>query len=171
VADDDHGGFVDRLAGDRAPPSGEIVSLDGLSLGRHRGVHRYTVGQRRGLGIASPEPYFVVSLDADRSRVVVGRRADVHSQGVVAEDPSWLASPPEIGDRIGVRIRYRHGSSAARVVARDGSGISLRFEEPQLAVAPGQQLAFYDGERVLGAATITAALDEPHDAALESSHG
>jgi tRNA-specific 2-thiouridylase len=171
VADDDHGGFVERFAGDRAPKGGEIVSLDGLRLGRHRGVHRYTVGQRRGLGLSSPEPYFVVSLDAESERVVVGRRADAHSAGVRAGETSWLAPPPEVGDRVGVRIRYRHGSSGALVVARDHLEISLRFDEPQLAVTPGQQLAFYDGERVLGAATILAALDVSADAALESAHG
>lgn len=170
VPDDDHGSLVEKIAGDRAPTGGEIVSLDGLRLGRHKGIHRYTIGQRRGLGISSPEPYFVVDMKPETSELIVGHREDALRQGVRATSPSWLSEPPEVGQRIGVRIRYRHGSTEATVLEKSDTTIGLRFSEPLQAVTPGQQLAFYDGERVLGAATISKALDAVRLSRLESDH-
>ena len=170
VPDDDHGSLVEKLAGDRARKSGEIVSLDGLRLGQHRGIHRYTIGQRRGLGISSPEPYYVVGLNPETSELIVGSREDALGQGALAESPSWLGDAPSPGDALGVRIRYRHGSTEAVVVQLSEDSMSLRFNEPQQAVTPGQQLAFYRGEQVLGAATISKALDASALRGLESSH-
>lgn len=170
VPDDDHGSLVEKIAGDRAARTGEIVSLDGLRLGQHRGIHRYTIGQRRGLGLSSADPYYVVGLNPETAEVIVGHREDAMKQGVLAEAPNWLGQAPEVGAQIGVRIRYRHGSTAAVVLGLDGDQISLRFNEPQQAVTPGQQLAFYQGEHVLGAATISKPLDAYTLDGLESAH-
>ncbi len=170
VPDDDHGSLVEKIAGDRAIRTGEIVSLDGMRLGQHRGIHRYTIGQRRGLGISSPDPYYVAGLNPETAEVIVGHRQDVMRSGVLAQTPSWLGEAPEIGAHIGVRIRYRHGSTDAVLLGMKDGQIHLEFDEPQQAVTPGQQLAFYQGERVLGAATISKALDALALAGLESSH-
>lgn len=170
VPDDDHGSLVEKIAGDRAVRTGDIVSMDGLRLGQHRGIYRYTIGQRRGLGLSSPEPVFVVGLNPETSEVIVGSRADAMKQGVLADTPSWLGAAPDVGAEIGVRIRYRHGSTGAVVIDLGEDRIALRFQEALEAVTPGQQLAFYDGEHVLGAATISMALDASTLDGLESTH-
>ncbi|MEZ4268987.1 MAG: tRNA 2-thiouridine(34) synthase MnmA [Myxococcota bacterium] len=161
VPDGDQAAFVAREASERLGGPGAVVSLAGTRLGRHAGVHQFTVGQRRGLGIASSEPYYVVGLRPDANEVVVGRRADVDASGLVASQARWQAGPPSAGARVTARVRHRHAGAEAVVVSASGDRVEIQFCEPVNAVAPGQQLVLYDGDRVVGAATIDRALGTP----------
>jgi tRNA-specific 2-thiouridylase len=134
---------------------GEIVDVAGQVLGRHAGIHDFTVGQRRGLGLASPRPLYVLSLDADADRVVVGPSEELESPGLVASecrlhDDALQGSP----FRAEARIRSRHTPSPAIIVPLGGGRLAVRFDTPQRAVTPGQALVLYDDERVLGGGWI-----------------
>jgi tRNA-specific 2-thiouridylase len=139
-----------------AGPPGEFVDPGGRVLGRHRGLECYTVGQRRGLGLPAREPYYVLEIQPELNRVVLGHRADLSSPGLVASHLNWLINPPT-GDLEAVAvIRYRHPGVRARITPMGGGSVQVVFETPQSAVAPGQAVAFYDGDRVLGGGWIEA---------------
>jgi tRNA-specific 2-thiouridylase len=151
VPDDDHARFV-REHRAEVDGSGEIVDEDGRVLGHHDGYFRYTVGQRRGLGLALGQPAYVVRIDASSRRVVVGLRDRLDHTGLVASGCSWFDRPgPE--RVVSVRIRHRGALTPCRVGAGDPCEVALL--EPARAVSPGQAAVFYDGERVLGGGWIT----------------
>lgn len=152
VPDGDYAAFVERVAGPQQ--EGEIVTSGGEVVGRHRGLHRYTVGQRRGLGISHPLPLYVQRLETDTNRVVVGPSSEAARDSFTLLDPRWVDEPPP-GDRmVQVRVRHRHAGTPARV-HRDAQGrTTVRLDESARAVAPGQAAVFYDGERVLGGGWI-----------------
>lgn len=155
VPEGDVAGFLEARLGAGAP--GEIVDAGGRVLGRHRGVHGYTVGQRKGLGVSGPEPLYVIAKDAGRNRLVVGPRGSLAAVGLRAGPPVWLARPEGRTLRCMVKIR-----SAAREVGcevrPEGGGLAVAFDEPQFGVAPGQLAVFYDGDLVLGGAWIETAV-------------
>ena len=164
IPDGDKNAFVQAWPGESRP--GEIVDLDGRPLGRHDGMHRFTVGQRRGLGIggsaAGDERLYVVSLDADDARVVVGRAADLRGSGLVARDCNWLAiSEPRSPFRAAARIRHRHAEAAATITPLPEGRSRVDFDADQRAVAPGQGVAFYDGDLLLGGGWIERPNPEP----------
>lgn len=141
----------------QAAAPGDIVDLDGRVLGRHRGVHMFTVGQRKGLGIAAPEPLYVVRIRPARSEVVVGTARDLAASALVTGPPNMLAdTAPHAPAR--VKIRYRHHGAHASINPTS-TRCEVRFAKPVHAVAPGQAAVFYDteGERVLGAGWIDEA--------------
>jgi tRNA-specific 2-thiouridylase len=170
VPDGDHARFVERAAGPAgvAPPAaGAIVDEAGREVGRHAGVHRFTVGQRKGLGpLAEPDgagaagarqPRFVLALDAPSARVVVGPREALLRGGCEVGPVSWVAGPPPPGSvAVTVKIRARHEGAAAVVEPLPGGRAAVRFAVPQAAVAPGQAAVFYDGDEVLGGGVIRA---------------
>lgn len=144
---------------DRFPDAdrpGEIVSEDGEVLGTHDGTTGFTVGQRRGLGIALGEPVYVTDIDAPNGRVTVGGRDRLLASGCVVGAMSWVAGMPPADDRVQVKVRYRSPAVPARIEPADG-GWMIRFDEPQEAVAPGQAGVIYRGEEVLGGGTIEEA--------------
>ena len=148
---------IEKLRPGAAEP-GDIVHVDGRVLGRHRGVIHYTVGQRRGLGIAlDGEPLYVIRLDAANRRVVVGPVADLARREVAVREVNWLSpSPmPPTGIRVEAKLRSAAEPAAATVAAR-GAGAMIAFDQPQFGVAPGQAAVFYSGTRVLGGGWITA---------------
>lgn len=153
-------GRYDRVVAGLRPEAaeeGEIVSLDGRVLGRHRGIARFTVGQAKGLGEASArvgERLFVVAIDARRRRVVVGPRAALGRTEASVDAVSWLIDPPSAPLRCAVKLRGREAAQPA-VVAWDGARVMITLEAPAV-VAPGQAAVFYDGERVLGGGTLAA---------------
>ena len=149
---------VEALRPDAAEP-GEIVHLDGRILGRHRGVIHYTIGQRRGLGIGGGEPLFVVALDAETRRVVVGPQAALGRDHVVLRDVNWLGDDFASVDAVRVAVRLRSTQPLAPATVRlDGTGgAEVMLDEPQEGVAPGQAAVFYDDDRVLGGGWIAAA--------------
>ncbi len=140
--------------------AGEIVDEEGRVLGHHPGIHRYTVGQRRGLGVALGKPAFVRSIDPHSARVTLTTRPEaLFAPGLVARAASWLVEAPRVGSRLRCEVQVRYRAAAVgcelRVLAE---GIELRFDRPQRAVTPGQAAVLYQGEQVLGGAWITSPL-------------
>lgn len=154
----DHAAFIEeRVAPERLTP-GLFRGPAGEILGRHDGVHRFTVGQRRGLGMPAGERIYVTGIDASTGDVFVGSGDGLGSVGLWAASVRWRGGPPDDeGAAVTVRIRHRH-AGAAGVVRPDGhGGAFVRFDEAVRAVAPGQAAVFYDGERVIGGGAITEA--------------
>jgi tRNA-specific 2-thiouridylase len=154
---------IDRLRPDAAQ-AGEIVHLDGRVLGRHEGVSRYTVGQRRGLAIAVGEPLFVVQLDAGRREVIVGPREALAASSLTLKETNWLGDHPSIeaaaaaGLPVLARVRSTRPPRPARLAPTDSS-VAVVFDEPEEAVSPGQACVLYgadDESRVLGGGFIAA---------------
>ncbi|HEV3469820.1 MAG TPA: tRNA 2-thiouridine(34) synthase MnmA [Pyrinomonadaceae bacterium] len=160
VPDGDYAGFIDRYleAEGRAaerPPAGEVVNARGEVLGRHGGVHRYTVGQRRGLGLSRPLPLYVVRVEAEENRVVVGHEDELLAREFTAAGVNWVAFEEPAGPvRAAARVRYRHAEAAATVTPLGRGRAGVRFDEPQRAVTPGQAAVFYRGEEVVGGGWI-----------------
>ncbi|HEX9694816.1 MAG TPA: tRNA 2-thiouridine(34) synthase MnmA [Actinomycetota bacterium] len=150
----DAGAFVDAAVG--AAP-GPIVDADGTVLGEHGGIHRYTVGQRRGLGLASHERRFVVDVDATRNAIVVGPGELLSRTHLTADRVRWLAAPPPTGANLSVQIRAHGRSIPAHIAVAGDDAADVRLTEPERGVATGQTIAFYDGEEVLGGGIIVAA--------------
>jgi tRNA-specific 2-thiouridylase len=154
VPDGDYAAFVERqsAAVDR---SGPIVDTSGRELGRHDGVHRYTVGQRRGLGLSAPRPLYVLAVRPESATVVVGEPGSLLARRLLAREVSWLSTPePRDEIRAAVRIRYRHAEAAATIRPLPGGRAEVRFDEDQRAITPGQAAVFYDGEACLGGGWI-----------------
>lgn len=143
-----------------ASPVGEIVSTDGAVLGEHRGVHHFTVGQRKGLGTAVGKPRYVIEIDRARNRVVVGPNEKLLRQRFIVRSVNWICPIAE-GETIEacVKIRNKHTPSPARVEAHAGSEALVEFLEPQRAITPGQAAVFYDGDEVVGGSWISCVLD------------
>jgi tRNA-specific 2-thiouridylase len=127
-------------------------------VGTHRGVIHYTVGQRKGLGIARGERWYVLAIDAAANTVTLGPRAALECPGLVTEPVNWLLpAPPPAGTRVLARIRYNHAGAAATLEPLADGGVELAFDEPQLAVTPGQLAVLYTGDRCIGGAPIRGA--------------
>jgi tRNA-specific 2-thiouridylase len=154
VPDGDTRAFVERHA-DRVPATGEIVDSAGRVLGRHTGVHQFTVGQRKGLGLATGTPMYVLRLEPVDARVVVAPKAELGSTALTASAVNWIAGdPPAAPRRVTARIRHRHRDAPATVVSDGSNRASLEFDDPQIAIAPGQAVVFYDSEEVVGGGWI-----------------
>jgi tRNA-specific 2-thiouridylase len=150
--------FLDRYL---APQPGNIVDTEGRVLGQHTGIHHYTIGQRKGLGIAAPHPLYVVALDVGRNQVIVGDRASVHHPHCTIQRVNWVSVPPATAPvRVQVQIRYRSPAVPATIIplppaADDAANrVQLVFDEPQFGVTPGQAAVWYDGDMVLGGGII-----------------
>lgn len=154
VPDGDTAGFVERHSNGNLP-QGDFVDSSGRVVGRHRGLHRYTVGQRKGLGLSTGAPLYVLRLEPSDGRVVVGSREELGGRTLHASSVNWIAgAPPEAPRRLTARIRHRHADAAATVIADGADAASIVFDEPQLAITPGQAVVFYDGEEVVGGGWI-----------------
>jgi tRNA-specific 2-thiouridylase len=146
--------FVALKAPERVRP-GAVVSTAGEVLGRHGGVHRFTVGQRRGLGVAAADPRYVVRIEAEAARVVVGTAEEASRERFEVEEASWVAGSPPGGPReVLVKVRHRHEGERGTVRAAEGGGAEVRLLRPVRGVAPGQAAVFYDGDEVLGGGRI-----------------
>jgi len=160
VPDGDYAGFIDRYLeaegrGHETPRAGEIVNTRGEGLGEHGGVHRYTVGQRRGIGLSAERPLYVVQIDARRNRVVVGTDEELARTDFVAAGVNWIAFDQARGPvRAEVRVRYRHQPAPATIQMIDEGRARVAFDEPQRAITPGQATVFYRGDEVLGGGWI-----------------
>ncbi len=152
VPDNDYAGLVARRSPDAVRP-GTVVDLSGRVLGQHAGHQHFTVGQRKGLGIAAGEPIYVVRKDAASNTVTVGPREALLAAGCAASDCNWLVDPPAAWRRCTAKIRYNSEPVPADVRAVAGPGaqpdLEVRFEAPQPAVAPGQAVVCFDEDRVL----------------------
>jgi tRNA-specific 2-thiouridylase len=155
VPDGDYAKVVEEIRAGGLPGEGEIVDRGGAVLGRHAGVHRFTVGQRRGLGVHGKGRLYVREVDAERNRVVVGSLDDLFSAGARIEDVSWVSGrPPPSSTRAVVKVRYRHSGVLARLEIHADGTLRAHFDEPVRAVTPGQAAVFYDGDVVLGGGWI-----------------
>ena len=160
VPDGNYSGFIDRYleaegAKDRLPSAGELVDARGAVVGTHTGIHRYTVGQRRGIGIASERPLYVLGIDAAKNRVIVGDQEELMTNEFVAAGVNWIAhDTPATPVAASVRIRYRHNEAAARITPLANDRVSVEFTEPQRAITPGQATVFYNGDEVVGGGWI-----------------
>ncbi len=153
LPDGDHAGFIRRRQGP-SPSAGEIVTTDGRVVGAHDGLERFTIGQRKGLGVALGEPQFVVRLESDTHRVVIGTREDLARRELTAAGANWLVEPPAGPLRCQAKIRYNSRRMPAVVEALPGRRLSCRFDQPQYGVAPGQAVVCYADDRVLGGGWI-----------------
>ena len=157
VPDGDHVRVLRRNLPADAPAlaPGPFLDLAGRRIGEHAGFAGFTIGQRRGLPGGFREPMFVVAIDPAARAVVLGPRAALLGRGLVAREMNWLASPaPRVGDRVEVQIRHRSAAAPAEIIRVDGDEVELALEEPVSAIAPGQSLVVYAGERVLGGGII-----------------
>jgi tRNA-specific 2-thiouridylase len=155
VPDGDYASFVERRAGESARREGTIRDVSGTRLGAHRGVHHFTVGQRKGLGLATGAPLYVIELQADTQTVVVGPRSALERTAVHVADVNWIAgAPPASPVRASVQIRHKHRAAPATVTPAGTTGAEVLFEAPQAAVSPGQAAVFYDDDVVLGGGWI-----------------
>lgn len=149
--------FVEAYAGGAPAVAGAIVDQDGRTVGEHDGVHHFTIGQRRGLGVAGGAPRYVTAIEADGT-VRLGGPERVVARGLIADAVNWLAPVPAVGARVSVKIRSRFAPQAARVVAADAGGFVVQADDGLRAVTPGQAAVLYDGERVIGGGWIRAAV-------------
>jgi tRNA-specific 2-thiouridylase len=142
------------MNGDGWDLSGEIVTTEGQIVGRHPGIERFTIGQRKGLGVAMGEPYFVVRIDPKTRQVVIGKDADLATSELTASDCNWLTDVPGGEFRCTAKIRYNSPPAAATAAVLTNNKLCVRFDQPRHGVAPGQAVVLYDGERVLGGGWI-----------------
>ena len=150
-----HGSMREFLDKYIRPQEGEIVDLAGKVLGKHSGIHHYTIGQRKGLGIAAAEPLYVVALDAAQNRVVVGDRASAGSSDCTVGRLNWVSiKPPEAPIRAEVQVRYRSSAVPVMAIPLEENRLKLVFDEPQFGITPGQAAVLYDGEVLLGGGII-----------------
>lgn len=160
VPDGNYSGFIDRYLNhenraDELPEAGEIVNARGERIGEHSGIHRYTIGQRRGLGIAHEKPLYVVQIERARNRIVAGEAEELDCMEFTAKGVNWVAfDAPEGPVRASVKVRYRHEPAPATIHALPDARARIVFDEPQRAITPGQATIFYNGEEVVGGGWI-----------------
>jgi tRNA-uridine 2-sulfurtransferase len=156
IPDDDYVRFLEEERGN-GRLAGNIVTGDGQVLGRHNGTYRYTVGQRRGLGIAHSEPLYVIRLDAQRHEVVVGTERELYSAGLLATGMNWFGPAPDEPVETTCKIRYRHQPVPCRIEPLPEGRVRVHFRAPEKSVTPGQAVVFYDGDCVRGGGWIEGA--------------
>ena len=155
-----HGSMRDFLNKYIAEKEGEIVDLSGKVLGKHQGIHHYTIGQRKGLGIAAADPLYVVKLDPVMNRVIVGDRDSAGSLDCSVTRLNWVSiTEPTAPIRCEVQVRYRSSPVVVSVIPLEGDRVKLVFDEPQFGITPGQAAVFYDGEMLLGGGIIEKSLE------------
>jgi len=156
----DYRDFLQRRLQGKVAPGGEIVDKEGRPLGRHQGIFGFTIGQRRGIGIPSRRPYYVLRIDPPANRVVVGHKEDLLAQGLLARGMHWVSIPPPRKEFRGVgKVRYRHAGEGCEVTPGGEAEVVVRFNEPQEAITPGQALVLYQDDRLLGGGWIGEVCD------------
>lgn len=154
VPDQDYAGYIERETG-YVSKKGNFVDLEGNVLGEHKGIIHYTVGQRKGLGLALGYPVFVVAIRPETNEVVVGRNEDVMAGKLYANRLNFMSiENPQDGMRVKAKIRYNHEGAWCTIRLKDKDLLECVFDEPQRAVTPGQAVVLYDGEYVAGGGTI-----------------
>lgn len=160
VPDGNYSGFIDRYLehenrADELPTGGDIINARGEKIGEHSGIHRYTIGQRRGLGIAHEKPLYVVQIERARNQIIAGEKEELNSLEFTAKGVNWVAFDIPIEPvRASVKVRYRHEPAPATIYALPDNCARIVFDEPQAAITPGQATVFYDGEETVGGGWI-----------------
>lgn len=154
IPDNDYAGFITRETGYTSVP-GNFIDVNGNVIGRHQGIIHYTVGQRKGLGLALGKPAFVVAIRPETNEVVIGDNSDVFSPKLYANNLNFMSIPSLEGEmRAKGKIRYSHEGAMCTIRMFDENTLECTFDEPVRAVTPGQALVLYDGDNVLGGGTI-----------------
>ncbi len=164
VPDGKYAEFIDRYLAhenrsDELPTGGDIVNTKGEKRGEHSGIHRYTIGQRRGLGIAHEKPLYVVQIERARNKIVVGEAEELETPEFTAKGVNWVAfDEPTEPVRADVKVRYRHEPAPAIIYALPENRAQIVFDEPQRAITPGQATVFYNGEEAVGGGWIVRSI-------------
>jgi tRNA-specific 2-thiouridylase len=154
IPDNDHSRYIEEHM-DNVPGEGNFVSVDGEILGRHKGIYHYTVGQRKGLGLAMGHPVFVVEIRPETNEVVIGENEDIMSDTLYADALNFMSIEDLEGEmRVDAKIRYNHKGAPAVIRKISEDRIECIFDTPQRAISPGQAVVFYDGNVVVGGGTI-----------------
>jgi len=158
VSDANYATFIEKSLDKLSEGAGLIVDSKGNIIGRHKGIHHYTIGQRRGMGIAAPHPLYVVAIDPEKNLIVAGPEDELYNSKLLANNVQWLSfdsldNPIEVT----AKIRYKHKGAPALVSPRKGREVVVEFEQPQRAITPGQAVVFYQGEEVVGGGWIRQA--------------
>jgi tRNA-specific 2-thiouridylase len=153
IPDNDYAGFLERYRGSQET-AGELVDTAGKVVGRHGGYQQFTIGQRKGLGVTFGAPRFVVRIEPETRRVVIGTREDLARDTLEADRANWLCDATPEAFRCAAQIRYQHQAAACAVTRDSDDRFRVTFDEPQYGVAPGQAVVLYDGDRVLGGGWI-----------------
>ena len=159
VPNGDYAGFIDAYFREQGISSndtrGELVTADGRVIGEHSGVHHFTIGQRRGIGISAAEPLYVIATEPATKRVVIGSNHALLRATMQVKDLNWISmAPPEAAVRAEIKIRNKHAAAPATIMPIDAANVEIRFDQPQRAVTPGQGAVFYSGDLVLGGGWI-----------------
>lgn len=152
IPDNDYAGFMADYYPELTKPAGNFVDKDGKVLGRHEGVHSYTIGQRRGLRFGFGKRRYVIGINVEKNEVVLGDNEDLMKTEMIVENVNWIS--PDFSSRATVKIRYRHEGSPAELIKIEDGRVKIVFETPQRAITPGQAAVFYDGDEVLGGGWI-----------------
>ena len=154
VPDGDYAAFIENHTGE-AFPEGDFTDINGNVLGQHRGIIRYTIGQRRGIGISSNEPLYVLKVCPKDNKVIIGKNDDLFSKTLEADNINLIALDKIASPlRLTAKIRYKHKESPCTVLQTDNDRLHVEFDEPQRAITPGQALVLYDGDTVVGGGVI-----------------
>jgi tRNA-specific 2-thiouridylase len=155
IPDNDYIQFIEKELS-IIPKVGDIIDLSGKRLGNHQGIHRYTIGQRSGLGIAAGRPLYVIAINADKNEVVVGGAEEVYREEMVVDNINWIAFTPTLPMSAQVKIRYKHDATDAEIIPKFEvrNLVTVKFKKPQRAVTPGQAAVFYQDDVVLGGGWI-----------------
>lgn len=148
-----YGEFLATQPGFEKNP-GLIEDVDGKILGQHKGLHLFTIGQRRGINCPAAEPYYVVAMDPKQNRLIVGFKKDLITWECKIKDINWITRKPNAAINVFTRVRYRHKAAPSKLIPIDKNTAIIRFEKPQSAIAPGQCAVFYEGNEVLGGGWI-----------------
>jgi tRNA-specific 2-thiouridylase len=152
IPDNDYVGFLERNG--IAQASGDIIMSDGTVIGQHSGIHRYTVGQRKGMGLAWKYPLHVLAIQHEQNRIIVGAFDQLEAAELSACNATWAEQPAGTEFRAACKIRYRHTPAPCTVMLLSDCRFTIRFDTPQKSITPGQAAVLYDGDRVLGGGWI-----------------
>lgn len=154
IPDGDYAGFICKYTSRNYPP-GDFIDLAGNVLGQHKGIIKYTIGQRKGLGLALKHPMYVCALDTVNNKVILGDNDDLFRTSLEADRVNWISEmPPSCDIRVSAKIRYTHKEAPATVIPLAEDVIKVVFDEPQRAITSGQSVVLYDGDIVIGGGTI-----------------
>jgi tRNA-specific 2-thiouridylase len=159
IPDSNYKRFLVKNIGDHIMKAGDIVDTSGSVLGRHYGIYGFTIGQRRGIGIPSDRPYYVKDFDVKNNLVIVGRKEELLSRGLVTGDVNWIAiSRPDGKLEVKTRVRYRHREAESAIECYDDR-VRVIFAKPQKAITPGQAAVFYESDKLIGGGWIESAIE------------
>ncbi|MCK4532187.1 tRNA 2-thiouridine(34) synthase MnmA [bacterium] len=156
IPDNDYRNFIKRQGLKRVNP-GNILNKQGKVIGKHQGIMFYTIGQRKGIGIADKHPLYVIKIDKEGNTVTVGKQKDVYQDELIADNINWISKNKlKLPFKAQVKIRYRHSPSPATIMLLDKGNLKIKFDRPQWAITPGQAVVFYQKDTVLGGGRIVS---------------